>query len=1101
MGTALFFLAAILSAAPPAPPRPTPAPPGTPPSPRPPAAPPVLQGVVKGPDGRPLEKALVLARPAVSSWQEPAATALTDATGAFRLPLKGRGPVTVRVEARGLAGRTLERVSPSAPLTVVLQKGGVLEGTVKDGASGQPVRGAHVKARLESAIPGPAWEAEAGAIDAVADAKGAFRLEGVGPGPHWIQVAARGYGPLGRVMGLAGRRLELFLFPGAGIRGVVRGPGDEPVAGAAVRAEAGRPSRSTAGRWTTNAAGRFEAAGLPPGLYRLVVHHKDWAVAVVGGLVLERSGDLDLDVRLERPGRVSGRLVDAEERPLAGRVFVQELSGEGPLSPVSELLGADAGPDGRFLLDRLPSGAHGLTAQAPGHAQKRVDIEVSRGEAVVDLGDVVLDEGSAIRGRVRDTSGAGIAGAAVSCSPFRSRGASVETTSEADGSFVAAGLRGGTYRVHVRAAGFGHVLKTASVAETLEIVLEPAASITGTVVDEVGRSVESFQVEATSVPPELGRVWHGPGATTVADGRFTLHDLTAGDYVLEITAPGLGRGVAGPLKVATGTTADAGRVVLKAGGTVRGQVVDSDGAALPGAIVWGRSTQSFPGGSTSGTSDGTGRFEIRGMIPGPASVSASHPGFAPGQVTDVEVVPGRPVEVRIVLTQGGRIEGSARGRGNRPIAGATVHARPDVRLMTGPLEAITAADGSFRLEHLPAGRLRVDLGARDDATASSKAFTRDVEVREGQATTVDFLAREVVLSGRITRGGAPLPGVHVKLRGDGADRFFGNMDPVLPPGPGRQRMSALSRADGRYEMLVDEPGRFFAVFDSPDARTLPDRPIVVPDGEATSLDFDFSGILLSGVVVDRDTEQPVANASLSASRRSQAPSLGLATTGSDGRFQLEVEPGDYHLIARADGYGRAMQWANVGTSGLSDVRVVLARGLSLGGRIVDTNGQRAGNVEINATAADGSGRGGPYARSLPDGTFEVPGLEAVPYTVLAGTPGGPTFAFAGPVNPAETVLLRLRPAGQVRVTVVGPDGRPVEQVRVGATTLDGQRLARDVGTKTDSTGTAEFTAPPGTLGLQVHAGALSGTATVLVPEGGAATAEIRLVERRTPPPR
>src|SRR6267378_7103099 len=71
-----------------------------------PTPPPGLVGSVRGPDGKPLEGALVLYRPLSASSGDVAATARTDAEGRFHVELKTPGPVYVRVTAKGLAGRT-----------------------------------------------------------------------------------------------------------------------------------------------------------------------------------------------------------------------------------------------------------------------------------------------------------------------------------------------------------------------------------------------------------------------------------------------------------------------------------------------------------------------------------------------------------------------------------------------------------------------------------------------------------------------------------------------------------------------------------------------------------------------------------------------------------------------------------------------------------------------------------------------------------------------------------------------------------------------------------------------------------------------------------
>src|SRR6185503_13472452 len=86
---------------------------------KPAAPPPALEGLVKGPDGKPVAGALVLARPTTSVAGDPPLHARTDANGRFRMELRSDQPCDVRVEAPGLAAQRLEKVRPGAALSVV----------------------------------------------------------------------------------------------------------------------------------------------------------------------------------------------------------------------------------------------------------------------------------------------------------------------------------------------------------------------------------------------------------------------------------------------------------------------------------------------------------------------------------------------------------------------------------------------------------------------------------------------------------------------------------------------------------------------------------------------------------------------------------------------------------------------------------------------------------------------------------------------------------------------------------------------------------------------------------------------------------------------
>src|SRR4029079_9471797 len=103
---------------------PRPGPAAAKPSPKPTPAPaPVLSGSVRGPDGKPVEGAVIIYRSLGAPGRELAAMTKTDADGRFRAGLKTAAPVYVRGSAKGLAARSFEKVQPGSPLAVALDRG------------------------------------------------------------------------------------------------------------------------------------------------------------------------------------------------------------------------------------------------------------------------------------------------------------------------------------------------------------------------------------------------------------------------------------------------------------------------------------------------------------------------------------------------------------------------------------------------------------------------------------------------------------------------------------------------------------------------------------------------------------------------------------------------------------------------------------------------------------------------------------------------------------------------------------------------------------------------------------------------------------------
>jgi protocatechuate 3,4-dioxygenase beta subunit len=1085
---------------------------GDKPASRPAPAPPRLEGTVRDAAGKPIEKALVMAWPVSGDRFERTATTRTDASGRFALTLPRRGDYYVRVETAGLAPHTIDRLSlPAAPLTVTLRKGAVLEGVVRD-ARGRPVAGARVEARTGGRLGAMLAEPEAGRVRVTTDAGGAFKLEGLAVAACTVTASAPGLGGARR-SATPGTKLELYLTPGASVRGTVRGPDRRPLAGASVLVEPAMfgGSGATTSVERTDNAGRFEAFGLaPPGAWHVIAFHTDFAPTVMP-VTLQANAEARLDLALGPAARARGRLVDADQRPLRGTLVLQELDGEVVRPSLGELLRAESDEQGRFTIERLPRAPLALGVTARSYAPRR--LEAAPAAAELDLGDVVMERGLVIRGRVRDADGRAIADAKVQAlmQQMPLRRTTADGFTEVDGTFLLAGLEPGLYSVRAEASGYGMgTARTTAGGEPADIVLQIAGSITGTVVDEKGAPVPAFDVSAT--PTEQGESFR-PAWGDGSEGRFELTDVAAGEWLVLVKAPEKVEGRVSGVKVRMGAATDVGRVRLTPGVAVRGRVTDSAGSPVAGANVSTETPGRFGpvqrAGSRGAFSDMNGAFELSGLEPGRVDVVADHPDYARSRAGGVDVDPALgATDVRITLTRGGRVEGTVRRRDGRPVERATV--RVGSMNSSSTSFGVVAPDGTYSVEHVQAGAARATLQLTTGDNLHSSAQTRPVEVREGETATADFLLRDIVLSGTITRRGEPAAGVKVTLRGQTMGGMFymapAGVVPAAPVGP--QRGWAVTRQDGGYELLLDEPGTYMASVTSADGRiNYPMRTVEVADADATTADFAFGGVLVSGQVVDAEASAPVSSASVSA-----MPTQGEdrrpagANAGADGRFQLELDPGEVTLSARAQGYAPARTTVTVGENGLSDVRLSLARGGTISGRVVDATGRPGRSMFVGAfpegempPGISLMSRTG-FASSAPDGSFTITGLSDGRYALRAGDELAGFGAVPDVAVGATGVVLRLQPGGRVRATVLSADGSPAASTYVMVSKVDGRpTMGGGRPGQTNAAGVAEFAAPPGTLEVRAMDAKEEGTATATVTAGETASVEIRLQPRKKGP--
>ena len=397
------------------------------------------------------------------------------------------------------------------------------------------------------------------------------------------------------------------------------------------------------------------------------------------------------------------------------------------------------------------------------------------------------------------------------------------------------------------------------------------------------------------------------------------------------------------------------------------------------------------------------------------------------------------------------------------------------------------------IDHVAAGRTRIELLAPSAPGALTGVATREVILREGETATVDFSLRDVVVAGSVTRGGQPAPGVRVSLRsleGAATTSYVGSSARALAVAPGPPFLVATTQEDGRYELLVFTPGRARVGLESVAGnQRYPGREVDVPDVDRFELDLEIAETTVSGTVVDKDGGDPVPDASVRLRRSS-------ARTGPDGRFSIAVEPGEHRLEAQAPGRRRTVLPLNVGPEGLSDVRVEMERGVDLRGRVVDAAGRPVPSLEILAADAGGDFAGSSY--TLADGSFQIDGLAAQPYTLVTGG-DLPGWAVRGGVTPGdEPVTLALRPGGRIAVRVVGADGRPVKDAYPEVQRIGGLPVVMPGGSgATDASGFVEIGAPAGVLEIEAGIGAQTGKGTVTVRAGE--TAPLSVVLQAEPP--
>lgn len=507
-------------------------------------APEILVRLVEDPEGAPAAEVKVVAFPRGAG---DAAEARSGADGVALLKIAAPDVLLVAMpeerlpahaEVRGLARGERREVALS------LSRGALVEGRVM-GPQG-PVAGAGVRAEADLLL---------GEKETTTDAAGRFRLAGLPAGS--VKLAARAPGLLPVVLetaidlapGQARRGLDLVFREGGAIAGVVRGPGGAGVARAKIQVlvkDLFKPLEAEA-----DGAGAFRVAGLAAGEVTVRVEAAGFARGEARATLAEGEERRDFDLLLEPAAAIAGE-VRGPTGELVGRVLLLvQADGRAPVA-------GESGPDGRFRVDGLGSGAAVLLARHPSYPEGRLALAAiapgERREGVI----VRLDAGAALEGRALSRDGRGIPGARIDAyrrdGDLHRRGVARE-----DGAFRVDGLAPGDWEIALRLrAGTPQVGAASARVGAADSIVRmdlvegtapaPAAAASPARPAEPGPATATI---AGRAPPgatiTASRMGEGPDAapeTYVAEadqaGRFRLAGLPPGRYVVAamLTEPG-----------------------------------------------------------------------------------------------------------------------------------------------------------------------------------------------------------------------------------------------------------------------------------------------------------------------------------------------------------------------------------------------------------------------------------------------------------------------------------------------------------------------------------------------------------------------------------
>lgn len=673
-----------------------------------------------------------------------------DADGSFRIETASSGGQ--RIEA-GAAGFTTQRqnldAGDQATTTVHfrLQPGLRIAGRVVD-EQGQPIAAATVATFFTL------YEPDQSAAD------GTFAITIADAARDRHSLFARKAGYVETRIEVDGKELqanyELVLRRGARVHGRVFDPTGAAVAGAElyIGFSPAAYNRLEAG---TNDDGTFEFAAVEVGKQLLTTTRTGFAP---DSRVLEvpATGELAVDVHLQAPHFVAGRVVDAAGTGLPGvmvsvRTKRPATNGLGERSEYLDVRATTDG-DGAFRIDGLPAGVVDLEAYS------RRTVRHTEADVAVDRGDVrlVVKVAAQLAGRVVDDA---------TGEPVREfRVHLVEPQLRAGeqrvGGYSASWVREGhSYRsddgvwltkdeqfeagsvcgVEVTAKGYAAARHLRAVAaaepdpELCVVRLQRGGTLTGTVTRADGTPIAGARLLHFTNPQSHDLIDEEHGGrlrtTTAADGTFTLADVPAGTGWLQVRAQGLPEHRDGPIVVVAGTQVDR-RVLVPAASTLEGVVLDLDGNALPSAKVH-FACDELRVSDTDVVADAQGRFRTPPLAAGTYRLrsQASRGGVTFALCDYVVVPPAQAVACELRPRGRGVLRGTVTGLPPGGPFQVNLWQRPSV--VGSAVFTAWCADGKFELHGLPPSSYRVSIWAQ------AVSGSQDVTVGVDQPATVEIV--------------------------------------------------------------------------------------------------------------------------------------------------------------------------------------------------------------------------------------------------------------------------------------------------------------------------------------------------------------------------
>lgn len=469
---------------------------------------------------------------------------------------------------------------------------------------------------------------------------------------------------------------------------------------------------------------------------------------------------LRVDVYMFGGTDVTGRVVDQRGRPVASAQIrcIPSLGDlTAPMTSARAFRDARSDSDGFFEIEQLPPGNYQVFAQKKGYKVSLSGVPIyPDGYSRIDGVSVRLEEigegrfacfGKVLDGREQPLDSVEVRLEGLSLDSIS--GIEQSTTTSADGTFRFEGIESGNYQLSAYKEGFAPY-QTSSVPLEKEITIrmQTTALVSGRVLAaDGGELTQGYDVNAYRVAGadglSLASLTQEPieARFNNPDGYYELY-VPAGDYRIEATATDYTPGRVLVSVAAAEVREDVDITLPEKGGTIDGRVITMTGSSPQGTTVLLLEGSAGLAAAAEGTRQTIvaedGAFLFENLPAGTYTVVAQNANFANASSGPVTIAIGEVRDdVVIRLGQGGVIVGTVM-RNGRVMANATLLV---AGVDTATSRTVTTDEaGYYEVDGLGSGNYHVavtDLGA-GALGGITEAFSRNVDVREGEVSRLDF---------------------------------------------------------------------------------------------------------------------------------------------------------------------------------------------------------------------------------------------------------------------------------------------------------------------------------------------------------------------------